>query len=142
MDKELVIVYVDNPDESVLGIIGAGIRDFNHQRQVDDQKLQPLCFVLYASDQTIVGGVTGATYWNWLYIDLLWVKDEFRGCGYGHRLLMLAENEARQRGVTNAYLDSYSFQAPNFYEKHGYQVFGKLENFPAGHQRLFLQKQL
>jgi GNAT superfamily N-acetyltransferase len=142
MDEELVIVYVDNPDESVLGIIGAGIRDFNHQRQVDDQKFQPLCFVLYASDQTIVGGVTGATYWNWLFIDLLWIKDEFRGCGYGHRLLMLAENEARQRGATNAYLDSYSFQAPNFYEQHGYQVFGKLENFPAGHQRLFLQKQL
>jgi ribosomal protein S18 acetylase RimI-like enzyme len=86
--------------------------------------------------------VIGATYWDWFSIDLIWVKEELRGRGYGHRLLTLAENEARQRGAKNAHLDTFSFQAPSFYKQHGYQVFGELADFPPGHQRYFLRKQL
>jgi len=141
MDEEYQIVYVDKPEQSAWGIIGHGIHSYNEQ-QAGDNKSQRLCFVLNAPDQEIVGGVIGATYWDWLYIDLLWVKDELRGRGYGHRLLTLAENEARQRCAKNAYLDTFSFQAPDFYKQHGYQVFGELRNFPAGHQRYFLTKQL
>jgi N-acetylglutamate synthase-like GNAT family acetyltransferase len=72
----------------------------------------------------------------------LWVKAEFRGHGYGHRLLTQAEDEARQRGVKNVFLDTFSFQAPDFYKQHGYQVFGELQDFPSGHQRYYLKKQL
>jgi len=86
--------------------------------------------------------VIGSTYWGWFYINLMWVKDEFRGQGYGHRLLMLAEEEARKRGAKNAYLDTFSFQAPDFYKKLGYQDFGELGDFPAGHTRYFLKKEL
>jgi N-acetylglutamate synthase-like GNAT family acetyltransferase len=81
-------------------------------------------------------------YWDWFYLDLLWGKDELRGRGYGHRLLTHAEGEARQPGAKNVYLDPFGFQAPNFYEQHGYQVFGELQNFPPGYQRCFLIKQL
>ena len=62
--------------------------------------------------------------------------------GYGYRLLTLAEDEARKRGAKSAYLDTFSFQAPDFYRQHGYQVFGELEDFPPGHQRYFFSKQL
>jgi GNAT superfamily N-acetyltransferase len=72
----------------------------------------------------------------------MWIKEELRGCGYGHKLLLAAEQEARQRGARNAYLDTFSFQAPDFYKKHGYQVFGVLKDFPDGHQRIYLTKQL
>ena len=54
----------------------------------------------------------------------------------------VAEAEARQRGAQNAYLDTFSFQAPDFYKKLGYQVFGELPDFPTGHQRYFLKKEL
>jgi len=141
MNEEYQIVYVDKPGESVWGAIGGGIQNYNTQQAGDDQG-RNLCFVLYGPDQEIVGGVIGATYWNWFYINLMWVKDELRGRGFGHRLLMLAEEEARQRGAKNAYLDTFSFQAPDFYKAHGYQVFGELQNFPPGHQRYFLTKQL
>jgi len=141
MDEEYQIVYVDKPEQSAWGIIGQGIYNYNTQ-QAGASNEQRLCFVLHAPDQEIVGGVMGATYWEWFWIDLLWVKDELRGRGYGHRLLTLAEDEARQRGVKNAYLDTFSFQAPDFYKQHGYQVFGELQNFPPGHQRYFLRKQL
>ena len=138
MDEEYTIVSADKP---AWEIIGHGICDYNDQ-QAGDDKAQSLCFVLKGPDQEIVGGVIGATYWDWLHIDLMWIKDEFRGRGYGHRLLALAEEEARRRGAKNAELDTFSFQAPDFYAKHGYQVFGELQDYPAGHQRYYLTKRL
>lgn len=141
MDDGYQIAYVDHPEESAWGIIGRGISNYNRQ-QAGDGHFQRLCFVLVAPDREIVGGVFGETYWDWFHLDLLWIKDELRGHGYGQRLLAQAEEEARQRGVKQVYLDTFSFQAPEFYEKYGYRVFGELNEFPAGHQRYFLTKQL
>ena len=138
MDEGYQIVYIEQP---AWEIIGGGITDYNSQQAGDDEG-KNLCFVLRSPDQEIVGGVIGATYWNWLYINLMWIKEEFRGRGFGHQLLTLAEQEARQRGAEYAYLDTFSFQAPGFYKKHGYEVFGELNNFPPGHQRYFLSKHL
>ena len=141
MEGDYKIVCVEKPDEAVWGAVGGGIYDYNTQ-QAGKSNEKRLCFVLYAPDGEIVGGVIGLTYWEWFYIDLLWVKDDLRGRGHGHRLLALAEEEARQRGAKNAYLDTFSFQAPAFYTKNGYQVFGELTNFPPPHTWYFLRKEL
>ena len=55
---------------------------------------------------------------------------------------MRVEEEARQRGAKNSYLDTFSFQAPEFYKRNGYHVFGELQDFPPGHQRYFFTKRL
>jgi GNAT superfamily N-acetyltransferase len=141
MAEEYTIVYVEKPQESAWGIIGRGISDFNTQ-QAGDDSAQLLCFALQSPDEEIVGGVLGSTYWGWFHLDLLWVKDELRGRGYGHHLLMHAEEEARKRGAKNVFLDTFSFQALDFYKQHGYVVFGELQDFPPGHQRCFMTKQL
>jgi GNAT superfamily N-acetyltransferase len=141
MDEEYQIEVDDHPEQSAWGIIGRGVDHYN-QEQAGDYHFQRLCFVLHAPDQAIVGGVIGEIYWDWLYIDLLWVKDELRGRGFGHRLLKHVEQEAQQHGAKNAYLDTFSFQAPDFYKQHGYQIYGVLGDFPPGHQRYFLTKQL
>jgi ribosomal protein S18 acetylase RimI-like enzyme len=141
MDEEYQIVYVAKPEEAAWGIIGRGLSAYNVQ-QTGDQKFQRLCFALQAPDQEIVGGVLGEIYWDWFHLDLLWVKEELRGRGYGHRLLTTAEDEARRRGAKNVFLDTFSFQAPDFYKGHDYQVFGELRDFPPGHKRYFLVKQL
>ncbi len=138
MSEEYEIVYLDKPE---WGIIGPAIHEYNIQQAGEDNGKQ-LCFVLRAPDQTVVGGVIGATHWDWFHLDLMWVKEELRGRGYGHRLLTAAEEEARQRGAKHVYLDTFSFQAPAFYKSHGYEVFGELRDFPPGHQRYFLTKQL
>jgi GNAT superfamily N-acetyltransferase len=138
MDTEYTIIYRDKPE---WGIIGPGISQYNTQ-QAGADKGKNLCFVIQGPDDVIVGGIIGATYWDWLYVDLMWIQEEFRGQGYGSRLLALAEDEARKRGAKNAYLDTFSFQAPEFYKKFGYEVFGELQDFPTGHQRYFLTKSL
>ena len=138
MDEEY---HIERADEPAWDIIGRGIRDYNN-RQAGDGQGKSLCFVLRAADGSIVGGVIGETHWNWVFVNLMWVKEELRGLGYGRQLLAMAEAEARQCGATESYLDTFSFQAPGFYKKNGYQVFGVLENFPPGHQRYYLTKAL
>ena len=140
MNKEYEIVYVEHPDDA-WGIIGQGINDYNNQ-QAGDQNSQILCYVLRGPDQKVSGGVIAQIYWDWLYVDLMWMKEEVRHRGYGSRLLTLVEDEARKRGAKHAHLDTFSFQAPGFYEKLGYHVFGELKDFPQGHQRYFYTKQL
>ena len=103
---------------------------------------QNLCFVLKNPDGAVRGGVIGATYWDWLYVNLMWIKDELRSQGFGRQLLEFAEEKARQRGAKQAYLDTFSFQAPEFYQKQGYQIFGELTDFPVGHTRYFMKKML
>ena len=141
MNEGYKIVHVDKPGDPEWGSIGKGIGAYNTLQAGDDHH-KHLCLVLHAPDQVIVGGIIGATYWDWFHIDLLWVEDELRGRGHGRRLLALAEQEARQRGALNAYLDTFSFQAPEFYKKSGYRVFGELQDFPHGCQRYFMTKQL
>jgi len=122
-------------------IIGGGISEFNTQQAGDDNG-KNLCFVLRGPDDAVVGGIIGATHWNWLYINLMWIREDVRGQGYGGQLLALAEGEGRKRGAKHAYLDTFSFQAPGFYKKYGYQVFGELTDFPGEHQRYYLKKDL
>jgi len=141
MDEEYNIISVDKPDDSVWDVVGGGLHNYNTQ-QAGDSHGKQICFVLYAPDQKVAGGLIGETHWGWFYINLLFVKDDLRGHGYGHRLLTLAEDEARQSGAKYVYLDTFSFQAPDFYKRHGYQVFGELKDFPPGHQRYYLKKQL
>jgi len=141
MEDEYSVSYVDDPEESAWGIIGRGVGTFNKQ-QAGENDFQRLCYVLNSPEKEIMGGVLAELYWKWLFIDLLWVKEELRGQGYGHELLTKVETEARNRGARNAYLDTFSFQAPEFYAKHGYHQFGELQDFPKGHQRLFLTKLL
>ena len=146
--REFHMVNVGRPGDAEWTTVGGGISQYN-KRQAGDTHHQGLCFMLYPVDGAdgnvgaeAVGGIIGSTYWDWLYIDLLWLREDLRGQGYGHQLLTAAEDEARQRGAKNAYLDTFSFQAPDFYEQHGYRVFGTLDDFPVGHQRFFLTKEL
>ena len=90
----------------------------------------------------IVGGLAAETFFGWMFVSLLWVSDKHRGNGCGSSLMQTAEAEARSRGVRNVYLDSFSFQAPAFYAKLGYREFGRLTEFPAGHDRVWMTKAL
>lgn len=92
------------------------------------------------SDDAVVGGLWGEVRWQWLTLGTLFVPEELRGQGFGRRLVLDAEDQARARGSVGGYTDTYSFQARGFYERLGYSVFGHLEGYPPHHGRYFLSK--
>jgi GNAT superfamily N-acetyltransferase len=89
-----------------------------------------------------LGGLWGRISYDWLIVELFVVPEQFRGQNLGSRILTQAEDYARQRGCIGVWLDTYTFQAPDFYKKLGYEVFGTLEDHPRGLQRFFVKKHL
>jgi GNAT superfamily N-acetyltransferase len=90
----------------------------------------------------IIAGASGFTWGGALFIEYLWVREDLRGSGYGARLLAAAEAEGLRRGATVALLDTHSFQAPAFYQRHGYTIYATAEDLPRGHRKFFLRKSL
>ena len=104
---------------------------------------RPLRIVLKANESdAVVGALTGQSVWEWLYVHLLWVDEARQGEGLGSRLMQAAEMEAEKRGCTGVWVSTYSFQAPDFYQKLGYLSFGRIDDFPPGYVRHFYQKRL
>jgi len=128
----------DNPSAEETDIILRGLIEYN-ESQAGPASRRNLAVFARRGDE-IVAGLLGATHWNWLHIQYLWVSKELRHQGVGRRLVLEAEKEARARGCDHAHLDTFSFQARPFYERLGYSVFGQIEDYPAGHSRFFLQK--
>ena len=94
-----------------------------------------------ASDGAIRAGLIGHCYAGWLFIALLWVHADLRRSGIGSRLIATAEQHAIEFGCHSAWVDTFSFQAPDFYPRFGYREFARLD-CPPDHHRIFLQKQL
>ena len=90
----------------------------------------------------LLGGLILQSYWRESYVELLWLSARARRRGYGHRLMEEAERRARRRGSRLIHLNTYSFQAPGFYEKLGYRRFGGMEDSPPGASRHFYVKSL
>ncbi len=89
----------------------------------------------------IVGGLWGYAWHGWLFVELL-ALGPARGAGLGRRVMAMAEMEARRLGCTGIWLDTFTFQAPGFYQKLGFVEAGRIEEHPAGHDRIFLVKRL
>lgn len=89
----------------------------------------------------IIAGCVARMYcWNVAYIDTLWVDESHRGAGLGMKLLAEIEKTAKDKDCYLIHLDTFDFQAKEFYEKQGYEVFGVLEDCPKAHYRYYLKK--
>lgn len=90
----------------------------------------------------VIGGIHGELVWEWLYIQSLWVDEGRRGQGIGSRLLATIEAAAVAKGFFRSHLETTDFQALDFYLRHGYEVFGRLEGKPAGVTWYYIKKDL
>jgi GNAT superfamily N-acetyltransferase len=90
----------------------------------------------------LVGGLILQSYWRESYIELLWMSGRARGLDGGTALIREAERRARRRGSRLIHLNTFSFQAPRFYEKMGYRRFGAMHGSPKGEHRYFYVKRL
>ncbi len=112
-----------------------------NRAQAGDNGYRPLFASVRDANGDIVAGLVGDTNRGWLFIDILWVAESHRRQGLGSRLIASAEEEAVRRGCIGAYLETFSFQAPEFYRKLGFTLFGELAGFsPGGTQYHFYKR--
>jgi len=109
--------------------------------QFGPREERPLSIAAYDGEK-VAGGLNGATHWGWCYIRHFWVRQEWRRRGLGARLLAEAEGVAQARGCVGLYVDTFDAGASAFYERAGFEIFGRIDGFPPGHARRFLMKRL
>jgi GNAT superfamily N-acetyltransferase len=138
----LTVTVSDARDPQAEAAIEGGLTAFNREKfgRVDTQTLD----VVVRDDNSgeIVGGILGHTSLGLFFLDLFYLPEAMRGGGLGSRLIIQAEEEARRRGCTAAVVYTVTFQAPGFYERHGYRRFGEIPCPPDGATRIFLTKSL
>jgi GNAT superfamily N-acetyltransferase len=135
---------VFDPSQKNLAPIDQGLHEFNvaHLGQEMIDNYHTVMVVARDGDGTVVGGVYGEMFWDWLHINTMWVAEDHQGHGIGTRLLKQIEKAAVSKGFYGSHLETTDFQALGFYLKNGYEVFGELEGKPAGSTWYYIKKKL
>lgn len=136
------IETVERPTEADRKAILLPLITFN-ESMAGPEGYAPLAILVRdADDGTTVGGLWGRILNDWLFVELLFVPEPLRRSGLGTRVMRAAERSAAEKQCVGIWVDTYSFQAPGFYAKLGYDIFGRLPDYPRGHERIFLRKLL
>ena len=117
------------------------IRAYNRANR-EPSKSEPLNIYLEDEEGNLVAGMVAETFVNWLEIEYLYVSEDLRRQGIGSKILKMAENESRNRGCKYSFVDTFNFQAPKFYEKHGYKEVFALKKYPYIGERYYYTKEL
>ena len=134
-------VILENTESQKAQKIGDLVRSYNRSKR-EAAECEPLN--LYVEDEhgELMAGLIAETFGNWLQIEYLFVKEDLRGQGIGSQLLQQAESEAKKRNCRFAFVNTYQFQAPAFYQKYGYKEVFTMKDYPYTGQRHYYQKEL
>jgi len=130
--------HPEDKRQQIAEVLRTSLIAFNLSK-TSSSPLDQIVLTVEISDK-ILGGVVGRIAWDWLHLELLWLNESLRGQGYGKTLVGKAEHLARKKGCLGVHLDTFSFQAPDFYQRLGYEIFGRIDNHPRGQTRYFLKK--
>lgn len=141
-----IVDYTDSADDPearrrVVSAVRSGLREHNRSWHTDPNAGQIVLAVHGAGEEVVAGLVCDVAY-GWLTVEALWVDANQRGRGLGSRLIAAAEELGRARGCHGAHLTTYSFQAPEFYEHHGFERFAEIHDYPGDQSMVFLRKKL
>lgn len=144
-DINMKIELTSTPTKEDLKTISKGIQSYN-QNHIPDEVVfeEDTKFAVFAKDEDglVQGGIRACAFWNYCIIELLWLSEKTRGQGVGSKLMVAAEDYAKEKGFEYIRTETISFQAKPFYEKLGYTVFGVLPDHPKGHTTYCLVKKL
>jgi GNAT superfamily N-acetyltransferase len=142
---------LDAVDEDLKSAIAADLRQYNRSRNAawfealaaPGNAARPLNVFALDAGSLPLGGLLGETQLAWLRIQYVSIRADARRRGIGTRLMALAEAEASRRGCKYAFLDTMSYQAPDFYQQLGYRIAGRLDDWDShGNAKFFLVKTL
>ena len=134
-------IRLENIESQKSQVIGDLIRSYNRSKR-EAAESEPLNIYVEDDSGELMAGLVGETFGNWLEIEYLFVKEDIRGQGIGSQLLQQAESEAKKRNCRFAFVNTYQFQAPAFYQKYGYKEVFTLKDYPYTGQRHYYQKDL
>ncbi|MCW6108971.1 GNAT family N-acetyltransferase [Clostridium sporogenes] len=135
----------ESSSEQEADLIVDRIVEYNLSKVPGKQEVPLLCInrVIEDTNGEIIAGILSNMYcWNCIYIDVLWVKEEYRKDGLGTKLLKELEKIAKEKDCHLIHLDTFDFQAKDFYIRHGYEIFGVLDQCPENHKRYFMKKNI
>jgi ribosomal protein S18 acetylase RimI-like enzyme len=138
---ELEMVFEPLPSDTLRRFLSDNVNGVNLAK-TGISSWYPVGYFLKDKRGEWLGGLTGHIWGGWLHVDFIWVAEPLRGRGYGSQLMDAAERYAIERGAFASTLETHSFQAPGFYMKRGYEVFGQLDDYPPGHSKLSMRKRL
>ena len=144
MKPSLFKILTSNAEEqdSILKHLSAFNRDKLNIKSEKPSSL-PLNFHI-KNNGVIIGGINANLYFlqSILHIDHLFVDEAYRSLDLGSKLLNHVEEIAKSKGARLSHLDTFDFQAKDFYLKQGYDIFGILDDCPKDHQRFYMKKRL
>lgn len=137
-------INIDRSSSEEALAIRTNLIQFNAQFIAEDlqQNYEEINLHIKNKNGEIACGINSVFCWDWIEVDILWVDDRSRGRGYGSRLLQEIERIAREKKCTFIKLNTFSFQAPLFYQKHGFREIARIDDAPRGHQHYYLIKHL
>ena len=129
-----ILTLTDAPDEKARAVVSEGLNLHNAKAAgyTDSRPLAVL--VTDPASGEVIGGIIGRTSFGLLFIDTVYLPASLRGRDIGTRALDMAEEEGRRRGCCAAVLYTISFQAPGFYGRRGWRVFGEIADYLRAHQ--------
>lgn len=132
LEKDGFSISEDSSEES-MSVLHTGLREYVTEHIGELRKKNPgiqINLVVKNGNRHVIGGLNGSSILKAMYIDQLWIDERYRGQGYGKELMMVAERIAREDGCISSLAMVYSFQAPEFFQKIGYEVFGVSDGYP------------
>lgn len=138
--KDIEIQAQIDPRDEDLKIIDEGIDRYNLEKIGEQKYISVGSFA--RKNGKMIGGICGNLFWNYLYIDMMWIEESHRKTGIGRQLIEAIEKLSIEHGIYRSHLCTASFQSVGFYEKCGYKIFGQLEDMPQGETEYYLYKRL
>lgn len=132
---------LENRESKKTQELGNLIRAYNQSKR-EPSKSEPLNIYVEDEQGNLIAGMVAETFGHWLEIEYLYVQEDFRGQGIGSNILNRAEKEARERKCKYSFVNTYQFQAPDFYKKHGYEEVFALKEYPYTGERYYYTKAL
>ncbi|MGF1704986.1 GNAT family N-acetyltransferase [Enterovibrio baiacu] len=138
----MIVTFTSSPSKSDVSAIYQGLVEFNREHFPAPNENSFGLFI-HDEEHRIVGGLTGQQFFTSMHIRYLWLDESMRRQGFGRQLIERVEAEAKQRDILNLFIDTYSFQAPTFYENLGFRQTGRYNDYPMrGIDKIFYQKRL
>lgn len=135
-------IYTPTAEEVRSGELGRRMRQFNYRFVGEYGEVQPVWVSAKGREDLLIGGLRGFVFLDWLRIDLLFVDETARHSGVGSRLLEAAESKAKELGARRAALETFEWQARDFYLKKGYEEYARLDDYIQGFSLIHMKKEL